>query len=153
MTDLSKVLPHNKPMILLDDIIKVDLENKYVTTYFHVDDKKMFYDKTLKGIPSICGIEFMAQTIGCYAFYAKKEETPRIGFLLGSRLYNNSIDLFKAGETYTVKAVEAYYDNEISAFDCFIYDKLEEEVASATINVYQSDDDKNMEFIGINGEK
>ena len=151
MTDLSKVLPHKNPMILLDDIIEVDLENKYVSTYFHVNYKKKFYDKTLKGIPSICGIEFMAQTIGCYAFYSKKEKEPRIGFLLGSRLYNNSIDLFKENDTYTVKAVEAYYDNDISAFDCFIYDKLEEEVASATINVYQSDDDTNMEFIGLNG--
>ncbi len=151
MTDLSKVLPHKNPMILLDDIIEVDLENKFVKTNFYVDNKKKFYDKTLKGIPSICGIEFMAQTIGCYAFYSKKEKEPRIGFLLGSRLYNNSIDLFKENETYTVKAVEAYYDNDISAFDCFIYDKLEEEVASATINVYQSDDDTNMEFIGLNG--
>lgn len=151
MTDLSKVLPHKNPMILLDDIIEVDLENKFVKTNFYVDNKKKFYDKTLKGIPSICGIEFMAQTIGCYAFYSKKEKEPQIGFLLGSRLYNNSIDLFKENETYTVKAVEAYYDNDISAFDCFIYDKLEEEVASATINVYQSDDDTNMEFIGLNG--
>ena len=151
MTDLSKVLLHKNPMILLDDIIEVDLENKFVKTNFYVDNKKKFYDKTLKGIPSICGIEFMAQTIGCYAFYSKKEKEPRIGFLLGSRLYNNSIDLFKENETYTVKAVEAYYDNDISAFDCFIYDKLEEEVASATINVYQSDDDTNMEFIGLNG--
>ena len=151
MTDLSKVLPHKNPMILLDDIIEVDLENKFVKTNFYVDNKKRFYDKILKGIPSICGIEFMAQTIGCYAFYSKKEKEPRIGFLLGSRLYNNSIDLFKENETYTVKAVEAYYDNDISAFDCFIYDKLEEEVASATINVYQSDDDTNMEFIGLNG--
>ena len=151
MTDLSKVLPHKNPMILLDDIIEVNLENKFVKTNFYVDNKKKFYDKTLKGIPSICGIEFMAQTIGCYAFYSKKEKEPRIGFLLGSRLYNNSIDLFKENETYTVKAVEAYYDNDISAFDCFIYDKLEEEVASATINVYQSDDDTNMEFIGLNG--
>ena len=151
MTDLSEVLPHKKPMILLDDIIEVDLENKFVKTNFYVDNKKKFYNKTLKGIPSICGIEFMSQTIGCYAFYSKKEKEPRIGFLLGSRLYNNSIDLFKENETYTVKAVEAYYDNDISAFDCFIYDKLEEEVASATINVYQSDDDTNMEFIGLNG--
>ena len=151
MTDLSKVLPHKNPMILLDDIIEVDLENKFVKTNFYVDNKKKFYNKTLKGIPSICGIEFMAQTIGCYAFYSKKEKEPRIGFLLGSRLYNNSIDLFKENETYTVKAVEAYYDNDISAFDCFIYDKLEEEVASATINVYQSDDDTNMEFVGLNG--
>ena len=151
MTDLSKVLPHKNPMILLDDIIEVNLENKFVKTNFYVDNKKKFYNKTLKGIPSICGIEFMAQTIGCYAFYSKKEKEPRIGFLLGSRLYNNSIDLFKENETYTVKAVEAYYDNDISAFDCFIYDKLEEEVASATINVYQSDDDTNMEFIGLNG--
>ena len=46
MTDLSKVLPHKNPMILLDDIIEVDLENKFVKTNFYVDNKKKFYDKT-----------------------------------------------------------------------------------------------------------
>ena len=147
MTDLSKILPHDKPMILLDELVKVDLENKYVITSFYVSNKKMFFDKTLGGVPSTCGIEFMAQTIGCYAFYAKKEGIPKIGFLLGTRLYNNSIVIFQEGETYTVKAVQVYYDNEISAFDCYIYDKFDEEIASATINVYQSDDDMELKFL------
>lgn len=146
MTDLSKILPHDKPMILLDELVKVDLKNKYVVTSFYVSNKKMFFDKTLGGISSICGIEFMAQTIGCYAFYAKKEKTPKVGFLLGTRLYNNSIDLLEENKIYTVKAVEVYYDKDISAFECFIYDNLEE-VASATINVYQSDDDMELKFL------
>jgi len=149
MTDLSKVLPHAKPMILIDDILEVDLANKYIKTCFTVTDKNIFFDKKINGIPSLCGVEFMAQTIGCYAFYAKKMEEPKIGFLLGTRLFNNTIEVFNNGETYTVKATESYYDNEIAALDCFIYDKLGNEVASATINVYQSEDD--MEILKFNG--
>ncbi len=131
-------------MILLDDILEVDLDNKFVKTIFKVDEKNLFFDKNLDGIPSLCGIEFMAQTIGCYAFYAKKMNEPKIGFLLGTRLFNNLIEVFKNDETYVVKAKEAYYDNEISAFECSIYDKSEKEVASATINVYQSENDEEL---------
>lgn len=148
MTDLSKVLPHKKPMILLDDILQIDLENKFVQTCFKVCDKNIFFDKNLNGIPSLCGIEFMAQTIGCYAYYAQNLSEPKMGFLLGTRLFNNLVDVFEKDETYTVKAKEAYCDNEISAFDCSIYDKLEKEIASATINVYQSEN--NMEQFRLN---
>lgn len=149
MTDLTKILPHKPPMILLDRVIKVDLSQKLVEAEFTIDNKKMFFDKSINGVSSVCGIEFMAQTIGCYAFYANNSQTPKIGFLLGTRLYNNAIDCFQNGETYKVKAVETYCDNEIFAFNCFIYDKLGEEIASAIINVYQSNN--KTELLKING--
>ena len=43
MTDLSKVLPHKNPMILLDDIIEVDLENKKLTLLESVVEKQEKY--------------------------------------------------------------------------------------------------------------
>lgn len=65
MTDIAEILPHKPPMLLLDDIVEIDLNKKYVKTSFKVTDKNIFFDKSVNGIPSICGIEFMAQTIGC----------------------------------------------------------------------------------------
>lgn len=43
----------------------------------------------------LAGIEFMAQTIGCYAYYKAGQTIPKIGFLLGTRLYENSLEKFE----------------------------------------------------------
>ena len=139
MPDLEKILPHKPPMILIDELVSIDLEQKIAVAKFVVTDKKMFYDKQLGGIPSICGIEFMAQTIGCFAYYKNRRSEPQIGFLLGSRLYNNLTDVFRENECFTVKVTGTYSEGEIASFDCLIYNDSEEEVASATVNVYQGD--------------
>ena len=136
--DLTKILPHNPPMILLDDILEVNLKKNYLTSEFGVYPEKLFYEEGC-GINSLVGIEFMAQTIGCYAYYKRGEEEPRPGLLLGSRLYNNKVDYFLEGNTYFVKASEIFDDNEIVVFDCLIYDSKGNELASATINAYQGE--------------
>lgn len=146
--DLTKILPHKPPMILIDDVLEYSLEEKTLTVVVNINDKKILYDKSHNGINALAGIEFMAQTIGCYAYFKNGEKPPKIGFLLGSKLYNNAIEYFQNGKTYIIKVHEIFTDNQIVAFDCIIYDN-EEEIASATINVYQSDDVK--ELINNNG--
>ena len=136
--DLEKILPHNHPMILIDDIIEYSLALKTLTATVTIREDKMFYDRTIDGMTSLAGIEFMAQTIGCYAYFKNECRPPKIGFLLGARLYNNALSVFKKDKTFTIKVREAFTDNQISAFDCIIYNETDEEVASATVNVYQS---------------
>ena len=138
MVDLAKILPHKPPMILIDDVVEIDLENNSLTAKFDVYPQKLFFEDG-KGINSLVGIEFMAQTIGCYAYYKRGDKEPRPGLLLGSRLYNNKIDYFLEGNTYFVKASEIFDDNEIVVFDCLIYDSIGNELASATINAYQGE--------------
>ena len=136
--DLEKILPHNHPMILIDDIIEYSLALKTLTATVTIREDKMFYDRTIDGMTSLAGIEFMSQTIGCYAYFKNECRPPKIGFLLGARLYNNALSVFKKDKTFTIKVREAFTDNQISAFDCIIYNETDEEVASATVNVYQS---------------
>ena len=145
---LEKILPHKKPMILIDDIVKYSLEDNWLESIVTISETSLFYDKNIEGISSIVGIEYMAQTIGCYAFLKRKQEKPHIGFLLGTRLYNNSVQKFSLGKTYTIKVVEIFTDNSLFSFDCFIYDENNEEIASAMINVYQ---DENSNEVLING--
>lgn len=135
--DLTKILPHKPPMLLLDDILEVDIENCTLSSLFRVYPEKLFYTKD--GINTLAGIEFMAQTIGCYAYFKNQCCEPKPGLLLGTRLYNNKVEYFKEGEEYKVTVREVFTDNEIVVFDCLIYDTCGEEIASATINAYQND--------------
>lgn|SRR5574344_1616572 len=148
--NLSEILPHNPPMILIDDIVDMDLDGKTLTSAVTINPKMLFFDKKIDGVSSLIGIELMAQTIGCYAQLKRQEEEPRIGFLLGARLYNNAISVFKNGETYKIKVNEIFTNNKIVAFECIIYDKENTEIASATINVYQGTNAK--ELIKNNGQ-
>ena len=143
---LATVLPHEEPMILIDDIIGYSIEEKWLKTCVTIREDSLFFDKTLNGVDSVVGIEYMAQTIGCYAYFRKKLSEPKIGFLLGTRLYNNAIKTFELGKTYYILVKEVFVA-EIYSFECFIYNDKDEEVASATINVYQNEDENIEELL------
>ena len=55
--DLSKILPHNPPMILIDDILNYDLTQKTLTAIVKITEDKLFFDKSKNGISSLVGIE------------------------------------------------------------------------------------------------
>ena len=143
---LATILPHKESMILLDDIVGYNIEEKWLKTVVTIREDSIFYDKALKGIDTVAGIEYMAQTIGCYAYFRKKLKDPEIGFLLGTRLYNNATKVFELGKTYYILVKEVFVA-EISAFECFIYNEDNVEIASATINVYQEMDEKIKEML------
>lgn len=134
--DLEKILPHNRPMILIDDIKEINIEEKYLVAQVKINEDKIFFDKTLNGVPYLAGIEFMAQTIGCYAFFRAKLEKPKLGFLLGTRSYKNNVEKFENGKTYDIRVNEIYGDSELVSFECLIYngDNL---CSSAMLNAYQ----------------
>ncbi len=136
--DLEKILPHKPPMILIDDILEVNMDKNSLTSVFRIYPGKAFYEDG-KGVNSLVGIEFMAQTIGCYSYFKNPDKSPKPGLLLGSRLYNNKIDFYKEGIDYRVCVHEVFTDNEIVVFDCLIYDNEDNEIASATINAYQGE--------------
>ncbi len=137
--DLEKILPHNHPMILIDDIVEVNLKEQYIISKVTINEDNMFFEKELNGVSYITGIEYMAQTIGCYAYLKRGHEEAKIGFLLGTRSYKSDIDRFENGKTYYIKAKEIFGDNQLVSFECLIYND-NEECAKAMVNVYQPDD-------------
>ena len=134
--DLEKILPHNHPMILIDDIVEMNIDEKNLVAKVIINEDKLFFDKTLNGVPYLTGIEFMAQTIGCYAYFRAQRTEPKLGFLLGTRSYKSNIEKFENGRTYSIKVSEIYGDSELVSFDCLIYNE-DEECARAVINAYQ----------------
>lgn len=149
--NLSNILPHEKPMILIDDILQIDMKNQFAKASVTINEDKVFFDKEINGISPLVGIEFMAQTIGCYAYFKAGETIPKIGFLLGTRLYENSLEKFENGKTYTITAKEIYGDNELVSFECLIYND-NQEVAKAVINAFQpADAEKYITETGTSG--
>lgn len=141
----SQCLPHSEPMVLIDKLIDVDMKKQIVKTSATIHKDKIFFDKDINGVSPLVGIEFMAQTIGCYAFYKAKMSIPKIGFLLGARLYENSLEKFENGKTYIITAREVYGDSELVSFECLIYNEGEDGdeskyIAKATINAFQPKD-------------
>lgn len=141
----SQCLPHSEPMVLIDKLIDVDMKKQIVKTSVTIHKDKIFFDKDINGVSPLVGIEFMAQTIGCYAFYKAKMSIPKIGFLLGARLYENSLEKFENGKTYIITAREVYGDSELVSFECLIYNEGEDGdeskyIAKAIINAFQPKD-------------
>ena len=141
----ASCLPHSAPMVLIDEVLNVDMKNQIVKTSVKIHDDKIFFNKEINGISPLVGIEFMAQTIGCYAYYKAGKTIPKIGFLLGTRQYENKLEKFENGKTYILTAREIYGDNELVSFECLIYNEGEDEnpenyVAKATINAFQPKD-------------
>ena len=141
----SQCLPHSEPMVLIDKLIDVDMKKQIVKTSVTIHKDNIFFDKDINGVSPLVGIEFMAQTIGCYAFYKAKMSIPKIGFLLGARLYENSLEKFENGKTYIITAREVYGDSELVSFECLIYNEGEDGdeskyIAKATINAFQPKD-------------
>lgn len=136
--NLENILPHNHPMILIDKLEEVNMEEGYVCASTTITPDKIFFDNTLDGIDSYVGIEFMAQTLACFSYFKFNQKSPKIGFLLGTRSYKCSLEKFETGKTYLIKAKELYSDSELVSFECFIYNNGEV-VANATVNAYQPD--------------
>lgn len=160
----ASCLPHSTPMVLIDDVLNVDMENQIVKASVKIHKDKIFFDKEINGISPLVGIEFMAQTIGCYAYFkanhknfgsniknltkeafSQIEKKPSIGFLLGTRLYENSLEKFENEKTYIITAQEIYGDDELVSFECLIYNEKEDNnpknyIAKATINAFQPND-------------
>ncbi len=141
--DLEKILPHNRPMILIDDVLEINHDEKFLISEVFINKDKIFFDKQLNGISYLAGIEFMAQTIGCYSFFKANLQTPRVGFLLGTRSYKNNIEKFECGQTYKVVAKEVFGDGELVSFECFIYNSDGVECAKATVNAYLPENAEN----------
>ena len=143
---METILPHKESMLLLDDIVGYNVDERWLKTSVTIKEDNLFYDKDLKGVDTVVGIEYMAQTIGCYAYFRRQLKEPEIGFLLGTRLYNNATKVFELGKTYYILVKEVFVA-EIFAFECFIYNENNEEIASATVNVYQDIDEKIKEVL------
>jgi len=131
---ITELLPHQPPMILLDDLISYN-ETAAVALVM-ISEASLF--RAGDGVPVHVGLEYMAQTCGAHAgAIARDQGQPvRIGLLLGTRQYRAHVPGFRLGDRLTVTVRVLYTDEQMGAFDCRI-ERDGELAAEARLNVYQ----------------
>jgi predicted hotdog family 3-hydroxylacyl-ACP dehydratase len=105
-------------MVLLDQVVEAG--EGHIVVELVVRDDGLFStpDHT---VPAWVGLEYMAQTIAAFSGFQRKcrGEAIGLGFLLGTRHYQCSVDSFPCGERLRLRAdkiIEA--SNDMSVFSC-----------------------------------
>ncbi len=116
---VEELLPHSGKMVLLDTVLEAG-EN-HVVAELTVREDGLFSSE--HSVPAWVGIEYMAQAVAALSGYHRKRQglDIQLGFLLGTRFYESSVDSFPCGSLLRVRA-EKVMDgaNDMSVFDCHI---------------------------------
>ncbi|MDZ7903076.1 MAG: 3-hydroxylacyl-ACP dehydratase [Rheinheimera sp.] len=137
--ELDQLISHRPPMILLSRFFTADETSACCEV--DVDDSSLLYQQELNGVPSYAGLEYMAQTIACFAgAQALADGTDvKIGFLLGSRKYEPCVPVFLCGWTLRVTAEKVVMEESgLSVFACKIFHQ-DQLLVQANVNVFQPD--------------
>jgi predicted hotdog family 3-hydroxylacyl-ACP dehydratase len=96
----------------------------------------------VRGMPAWVGIELMAQTVSVFSGLELRAQglPPRIGLLLGARLYEAQAPFFRIGANLSVRATLSLRDAEgLGVFECTIRDG-DELLAQAQVKGYMPKD-------------
>lgn len=142
------VVPHAKPMALLDNIIEWDtLSNTHsLTADVTIRPDSMFCQNN--AVPSWVGMEYMAQAIAALAGIRAREagEPVKIGFLVGTRRFTCDCPQFEVGTRLRVYIEEELQgDNGLGVFACTLSSDESDSLAPKTLaranlNVYLPSD-------------
>lgn len=132
---IADIVPHAGKMCLLDKAIDGDAES--LNCELTIKDDGLFF--VHGGVDAWVGIEYMAQAVAAWAGWRARlrGETPKIGFLLGSRRYECARPRFALGDNLQVGVHRQFQaDNGIGQFDCQIVIDGQT-VARATLTVFE----------------
>ena len=142
MNDITSLLPHRPPMVLIDGVETFDPAAKRVVVSTKIDGSNIFFSDG--GVPAWVAIEYMAQAaaalVGLRDRSLSPDCAPRPGVLLGTRRMELALSRFVAGETYRISSECVFEDAEAASFLCEIRDAADSVVASATLNAYRPPD-------------
>ena len=135
---LADFLPHRPPMIMLAELISVDVPG-VASAVPDTSPSCIFYDPELKGVPACAALEYMAQTMALAVGEERRRrgQTPKVGFVLGTRRLEVKIATFESGKRYVANAKCVYAETEFASFDCSITDPDGATVATALLTAYQ----------------
>ena len=138
---IESVLPHARPMILLDHLVGYDEDA--LTAEVRVRPGTPFY-RPGRGVPAHIAFEWMAQTCGAF-IGAKARDSGgqvQVGLVLGTRDFVCSLAWFVNGDRLAVTATQMFNDEQIGAFECKVSRLGDEKpIAEAQLTVFRPKDD------------
>ena len=136
---IAELVPHAKPMILLDRVSAWTPKTLTAEVTLHASSPFCETASNQQAVPAYVGIEYMAQAIAVHGGISERQQNAavQIGFLIGSRRYSSEVERFKLGKKLCVNIRENMRsDGGLCVFDCTI-SQNEKVLASASLNVFQ----------------
>jgi predicted hotdog family 3-hydroxylacyl-ACP dehydratase len=134
------LLPHAPPMALLERSISISQE--VYEAELTIRPQSLFCDG--EKVPSWVGIEYMAQAIAAFAGAEalSRNETVKVGFLLGSREFRPKVPYFKVGSILRINVKKVIHDpNGLSVVACRLSEAGQTEaLVEANLTVYEVTD-------------
>lgn len=133
---LTDLLLHRPPMLLLDEILEV--APGHAASRIVIRENSPFFQPP-QGVPSWISIEYMAQTVGLIAGVEARQEGSGVptGYLLGTRRFASSHPWYGAGTVLEVHSAEEFVDdNGLGAYNCQVM-MAGEQVAACRLTVYR----------------
>lgn len=117
---IAELIPHAGDMILIDQVLRFGDED--IEIQLTVRDGNLF-SQADGSLPAWVGIELMAQSVAAYAGCQARQlgEPVELGFLLGTRNYQCSVERFPAGTVLHIHASRSLQDdNGMGVFECHL---------------------------------
>ena len=145
MMDALAFIPHAKPMVFVDQLIEAN--DDFAIVELKITADLMFYEA--EGLPTWTSIELMAQTVSVYAGYKghSRGESPKVGYLLGTRKLQLPIAYFALGEIVRIRVEQHYLHDGLGQFNCEI--QYQAHCFSAILSVYEPASDSEQIQIGM----
>lgn len=150
-------LPHEPPMVLVDEVVYVD-ENKALTKCYvnHEGVLSTFLNED-GNLPSFFALEIFAQSVGVWNGFNQHGtgNKTKMGMVLGARDLKVKEPFFKAGSVLNIEVYKNMSDGSLANFEGKIFvnekashnDENQETFASGRVNVISiCDEDKQKLF-------
>lgn len=147
--ELDCLLPHRRPMTMLAEALP-ETEPGTAEAVADTSEKCIFFDPAVGGVPVCAALEYMAQAMALAVGRERRRQgqDPAVGFVLGARRLEVSIDRFERDARYVARAKCSYQDGEFASFDCDISGPAGETVATATLTAVQPSEEQLKEAMG-----
>ena len=123
--ELETLLPHRSPMLLLERVVA--FSNDGIECVVKTKDTPFNHEGA---IDIVVATEWMAQAVGAYVGATRREkgESPRVGFIIGSRRLDFHVNRVPSDAVLRVHARPVWIDRGNGSFQCRV-----EEVDSGRI--------------------
>ena len=143
--EVDQLVPHTGKMLLLDRVIRHDLNEVSIETEVDISENSMFYNVDEQGVPSYVAFEYMAQSISALSgIYGRSiGQKPKEGFIMSVSNCKALVPVFKSGDVVKIKVKQTMRVDMAVTFDGAVYvgDTL---AVSASLCTVEVDDPKSI---------
>ena len=140
----GEYLPHQAPMILLEEVIAVSSETATCRSTVSLQGVLSPFLTEDHRLPGWYALELMAQTVGVWNGWHRQQHsvcTPALGMILGARNLTTTQPFFGVGDSLDIQISLLMQDGRMASFDAAIYQQ-KNRVAQGRVNTYQPNDDE-----------